>query len=185
MWPTATAMGENTSNEISGAPQGATSAPRKHGEQICAALMSPPCGACPNTMGPVPTAHAVGYILPPATRANQGTRGGPCHVWLRPAAALRYYWLGESNSLMARRESTFRKQHLSAEYGYIVIYERLLEGGYQVIVPALPGIVTYGRTLEEAREMAEDAIRCHLRALLKDGEDIQSTWSRASSAKQV
>ncbi|MGA2607056.1 MAG: type II toxin-antitoxin system HicB family antitoxin [Terriglobia bacterium] len=73
---------------------------------------------------------------------------------------------------MARRQSTFRKQHVSAEYGYTVIYERLLEGGYQVIVPALPGIVTYGRTLEEAREMAEDAIRCHIRALLKDGEDI-------------
>jgi predicted RNase H-like HicB family nuclease len=73
---------------------------------------------------------------------------------------------------MARRQSTFRKQHVSAEYGHTVIYERLLEGGYQVIVPALPGIVTYGRTLEEAREMAEDAIRCHIRALLKDGEDI-------------
>ena len=73
---------------------------------------------------------------------------------------------------MAGRQSRFRKQHLSAEYGYTVIYERLLEGGYQVIVPALLGIVTYGRTLEEAREMAEDAIRCHIRALLKDGEDI-------------
>ena len=79
---------------------------------------------------------------------------------------------GEAKTLMACRQSTFRKRHLSAEYGYIVIYEQLLEGGYQVIVPALPGIVTYGRTLEEAREMAEDAIRCHLRALLKDGEDI-------------
>jgi predicted RNase H-like HicB family nuclease len=73
---------------------------------------------------------------------------------------------------MARRQPTFRKQHSSAEHGYTVIYERLLEGGYQVIVPALPGIVTYGRTLEEAREMAEDAIRCHIRALLKDGEEI-------------
>jgi predicted RNase H-like HicB family nuclease len=73
---------------------------------------------------------------------------------------------------MARRQSTSCKQHLSAEHGYTVIYERLLEGGYQVIVPALPGIVTYGRMLEEAREMAEDAIRCHIRALPKDGEDI-------------
>ena len=73
---------------------------------------------------------------------------------------------------MARRQSKLQKQHVSAEYGYVVIYERLLEGGYQVIVPALPGIVTYGRTLEESREMAEDAIRCHLQALLKDGEDI-------------
>ena len=73
---------------------------------------------------------------------------------------------------MGRRQSTSRNQHVSAEYGYTVIYEHLLEGGYQVIVPALPGIVTYGRTLKEAREMAEDAIRCHIRALLKDGEDI-------------
>lgn len=59
-----------------------------------------------------------------------------------------------------------------AEYGYTVIYEQLAAGGYQVIVPALPGIVTYGRNLEEAREMARDAIQCHLRGLLKDGEEI-------------
>jgi len=59
-----------------------------------------------------------------------------------------------------------------AQYDYKVIYERLAEGGYQVIVPALPGVTTYGRTLEEAREMAEDAIACHLRGLAKDGEEI-------------
>ena len=58
------------------------------------------------------------------------------------------------------------------QYGYTVIFEPLTEGGYQVIVPALPGIVTYGRTVEEAREMARDAISCHLRGLLKDGEEI-------------
>jgi antitoxin HicB len=58
------------------------------------------------------------------------------------------------------------------EYGYTVIYEALAEGGYQVIVPALPGIVTYGRNIDEAREMARDAIVCHLHGLLKDGEEI-------------
>lgn len=58
------------------------------------------------------------------------------------------------------------------EYGYTVIYEPLAEGGYQVIVPALPGIVTCGRDLDEAREMASDAIACHLRGLIKDGEEI-------------
>jgi predicted RNase H-like HicB family nuclease len=58
------------------------------------------------------------------------------------------------------------------EYGYTVIYEGLAEGGYQVIVPALRGIATYGRTLDESREMARDAIVCHLRALIKDGEEI-------------
>jgi len=44
--------------------------------------------------------------------------------------------------------------------------------GYQVTVPLLPGLITYGRTLGEAREMARDAIRCHLEALRKDGEPI-------------
>jgi len=55
-----------------------------------------------------------------------------------------------------------------AEYGDTVIYEELNEGGYQVIVPALPGIVTYGRTVAEAREMARDAIVCHIRGLIGD-----------------
>ncbi len=59
-----------------------------------------------------------------------------------------------------------------AEYGYRVIFERIPEGGYQVIVPALPEIITYGRTLDEAREMARDAILCHIEGLRKDGEEI-------------
>jgi predicted RNase H-like HicB family nuclease len=59
-----------------------------------------------------------------------------------------------------------------AEYGYRVIYEPLTEGGYQVIVPAFPEIITYGRTRAEAREMARDAIRCHIKGLLKDGEEV-------------
>jgi len=58
------------------------------------------------------------------------------------------------------------------EYSYTVIYEALSEGGYQIIVPALPGIVTYGRNIDEAREMARDAIVCHLGGLLKDREEI-------------
>jgi antitoxin HicB len=44
--------------------------------------------------------------------------------------------------------------------------------GYQVTVPLLPGVITYGRTLAEAREMARDAIRCHIEGLRKDGERI-------------
>jgi antitoxin HicB len=59
-----------------------------------------------------------------------------------------------------------------SEYGYRVIYDPLAEGGFQVIVPALPGIVTFGRTIKEAREMAHDAISCHIRGLLKDNEEI-------------
>jgi len=39
-------------------------------------------------------------------------------------------------------------------------------------VPALPGLITYGRNIDESREMARDAIVCHLRGLLKDREAI-------------
>src|SRR5712691_2780539 len=46
------------------------------------------------------------------------------------------------------------------------------QSGYQVTVPLLPGLVTYGRTLSEARSMARDAIRCHLEGLRKAGEPI-------------
>ena len=44
--------------------------------------------------------------------------------------------------------------------------------GYQVTVPLLPGLLTYGRTLDEARQMARDAIKCHLEGLRKSGEPI-------------
>ena len=46
------------------------------------------------------------------------------------------------------------------------------EGGFNVLVPAIPEICTYGDTLEEAREMARDAIRCYLESALKTGEPI-------------
>jgi predicted RNase H-like HicB family nuclease len=39
------------------------------------------------------------------------------------------------------------------------------EGGYTVIVPSLPGCITYGKTLEEARRMALDAVKAYLESL--------------------
>jgi antitoxin HicB len=45
-------------------------------------------------------------------------------------------------------------------------------GGYVVTCPALPGLVTEGDTIEEAREMARDAITGYLESLRMDGEPI-------------
>ena len=59
-----------------------------------------------------------------------------------------------------------------AEYGYTTLFEPMPEGGYNVLVPAIPEICTYGETLEEAREMARDAIRCYLESALETGEPI-------------
>lgn len=58
------------------------------------------------------------------------------------------------------------------EYSFTVIYRPVKEGGYEVTVPLLPGIITYGRNFEEAREMAQDAILCHIAALRKTREKI-------------
>lgn len=52
-------------------------------------------------------------------------------------------------------------------YQYEVIFESNGQG-YTVTAPELPGLVTEGNNLKEARQMAKDAIRCYLEALLKD-----------------
>jgi len=46
------------------------------------------------------------------------------------------------------------------------------EGGFTAIVPALPGCVTHGRTLDEAKDMAKDAIVAYIESLRKNNEPI-------------
>lgn len=43
-------------------------------------------------------------------------------------------------------------------YTYTVVYTPEPEGGYTVTCPALRGLVTCGRDMEEARKMAAEAI---------------------------
>ena len=57
-------------------------------------------------------------------------------------------------------------------YNYTVIFEPLEEGGYDVLVPAIPEICTFGETIAEARKMAEDAIRCYLESAIERKEPI-------------
>ena len=44
------------------------------------------------------------------------------------------------------------------------------EGGYTATCPALPGLVTYGETLQEARDMALDAMEGLIEVMLEQGE---------------
>ena len=55
---------------------------------------------------------------------------------------------------------------------YRVLLQKEPEGGYTVIVPILPGCVTYGETIEEAKRMAKEAIELYLESLVEDGEEI-------------
>ena len=46
------------------------------------------------------------------------------------------------------------------------------EGGYTVWVPALPGCITYGETIDEAIEMAKEAIELYVEELRDHGEIV-------------
>ena len=55
---------------------------------------------------------------------------------------------------------------------YTIVVEPEETGGYMVTVPALPGCFTQGRTLDECRERAVEAIEVHIAGLQADGEPI-------------
>jgi len=57
-------------------------------------------------------------------------------------------------------------------YEYTTFFQANEHGGYTVTVPALPGLVTEGKNLEDARRMAEDAIRCYIEGLEKAKQEI-------------
>ncbi len=63
---------------------------------------------------------------------------------------------------MARKETI----QTTEEYEYTAVFTQdLQDGGFVVTFPALPGCVTQGDTLDEAREMAEDALATYLDGL--------------------
>jgi len=55
---------------------------------------------------------------------------------------------------------------------YNVIFRPEPEGGFTVIVPSLPGCITYGKDLKEAKKMAKDAIKGYIFSLKKHKESI-------------
>lgn len=52
------------------------------------------------------------------------------------------------------------------------------EGGYSVLIPALPGCVTQGETVEEAIAMAQDAIAGWIQVAEKHGEPVPEEQER-------
>lgn len=54
---------------------------------------------------------------------------------------------------------------------YTAVFREEPEGGYTVIVPALPGCVTWGESIEHAAQMAKEAIESYLGSLAKDNEE--------------
>jgi predicted RNase H-like HicB family nuclease len=58
---------------------------------------------------------------------------------------------------------------------FTVVFQSEPEGGYTAIVPTLPGCVTYGKNLEEAKRMVVDAIKGYIASLHKHNEPVPSS----------
>jgi antitoxin HicB len=55
---------------------------------------------------------------------------------------------------------------------YKILLHKEPEGSYTVSVPALPGCMTYGDSVEHALQMAEEAIELYIAELHERGEEI-------------
>jgi predicted RNase H-like HicB family nuclease len=55
---------------------------------------------------------------------------------------------------------------------YKILLHKEPEGSYTVSVPALPGCVTFGETVEDSIQMAKEAIELYIEELQDRGEDI-------------
>jgi predicted RNase H-like HicB family nuclease len=55
---------------------------------------------------------------------------------------------------------------------YIALIHKETDSDYGVSFPDLPGCVTAGKTLDEARAMAVEALALHLEGLAEDGEAL-------------
>ncbi len=61
---------------------------------------------------------------------------------------------------------------MSSVRTYTIVVEPDEAEGLTVTVPALPGCFTRGRTIEECRERAAEAIEVHIAGLTADGEPV-------------
>ncbi len=57
-------------------------------------------------------------------------------------------------------------------YTYKIQLREEPDGGFTVLVPALPGCITYGENVDEALSMAKEAIQLYIEVLKDSGEKI-------------
>jgi len=58
------------------------------------------------------------------------------------------------------------------KYIFPAVFDPCEEGGYCITFPDLPGIVTEGDTVEDAYDMAKEAMELHLWGMEDDGDPI-------------
>jgi predicted RNase H-like HicB family nuclease len=62
---------------------------------------------------------------------------------------------------------------------YVVVVEKADDGSYSAYVPDLPGCVTCGDSVEEARSLIAEAIAAHVESLREHGENVPPPTARS------
>ncbi len=65
--------------------------------------------------------------------------------------------------------------------GYLVVIEKATDGSYSAYVPDLPGCVSCGDSIEETKELIQEAIRLHIDSLRRHNEPIPEVTAVACS----
>lgn len=55
---------------------------------------------------------------------------------------------------------------------YIAIVHKEANSDFGVSFPDFPGCITAGRNIDEAKDMAQDALALHIQGMLEDGEQL-------------
>lgn len=63
---------------------------------------------------------------------------------------------------------------------YWVVFEKAADGSYSCYVPDLPGCVSSGDTLDEAKAMIEEAMQVYVDALKQRGQPVPPPTAQAA-----
>ena len=89
-----------------------------------------------------------------------------------PALRVSFQSEGGSNPATGLHDRGPGRRDDIVTYSYTVIVRPEPEGGYTVLVPALPECLTFDETIGGALRMAEEAIGCYLESLIQHGEPV-------------
>ena len=68
---------------------------------------------------------------------------------------------------------------------YKIILREVTEGGYIVLVPSLPGCVSYGTSVEEALAHVKEATMGYIETLYEIGKEIPKETSTITTEYEV
>ena len=68
---------------------------------------------------------------------------------------------------------------------YVVVVEEAADGSYSAYVPDLPGCVTCGDSIEEAKSLIAEAVAAHVESLRAHDEMVPPPTARTFSVRAV